>query len=301
MNWKTHYDNSHSVEGDDNGSGGDAASAAAAGANANADGSQNSGAQGGKQSDPANKDAASLLESGGKDPAGQAWAAPEKYQVKKEDGSIDIEATAQKIDAARSELEKRLGAGGLPPETPDAYVIETLPDGMTMDDLKADPLFGDFAAKAHKAGYNNEQIALAVNEFYARAEEMGGGMAKLDDKAAAAELQRVWTTKEDFQTNLKLSHRAASAVAEKAGIPLDQVYKDIGNNPTFMRLMAAIGPEFAEDTRIDGEMTDTQNWEQQVAELKADPAYLDGKNPKHKEVMDKVNALYAKRYPEKKT
>ena len=46
-----------------------------------------------------------------------AVSIPEKYQVKKEDGSIDIEASSLKLAEAYGHLEKRLGSGDAPPKT----------------------------------------------------------------------------------------------------------------------------------------------------------------------------------------
>ena len=54
---------------------------------------------------------------------GQAVAIPEKYQVKKEDGSLDIEASSLKLAEAYGHLEKRMGSGDVPPKTAADYQI----------------------------------------------------------------------------------------------------------------------------------------------------------------------------------
>jgi len=171
---------------------------------------------------------------------------------------------------------------------------------MTFDELKADPLFTEFATKAHAVRMNNAQMNLAIEEFYTRVEQFGEGAAKLDDKAATAELQKHWKTPEEFKANLRHSYRATDAAAKKAGLEMADVYKELGNNPTFMRLMASFGPELGEDVPVINSAQSAQGWESQAADIKADPAYNDKAHPKHKEVLEKMKVLYAKRYPEPK-
>src|SRR5690606_2632444 len=103
------------------------------------------------------------------------------------------------------------------------------------------------------------------------------GATMLDTDGARAELQKAWATEAEFNRNIGNAFTAASAIAEKAGIPIDEIMVPtaLGNNPTFLRLMAAIGPEFKED-RVPGDTTMVT--QEDINALMVSEAYT---NPKH--------------------
>lgn len=189
-----------------------------------------------------------------------------------------------------SALEKRMHAGDAPPKSPDDYTPD-LPDGMTLETLKADPMFSGFLKGAHSKGMTNSQVSYILGEFQQR-------MALLDQQrndpgVAEAELQKVWTTPQAMTKGLQDSYRAVRAFAENDE-HASAIESKFGNDPDFIRFMAKVGGELGEDkptaglTPLEAETLET---------LKAHPAYFDAKHPEHKVIAAKVSALYSKLYP----
>lgn len=214
---------------------------------------------------------------------------PEKYQVKNEDGTINWEASALKQAQGYDSLAKRMGAGEAPPQTPDGYAPE-LPQGLTMDQLKTDPMFAGFLKGAHAKGMNNAQVSWAISEYASRVNMMNE--QRNDPGVAEAELGKVWTTPQMMERGLNDSFRAAQAFAvdQEHAARLD---KKFGNDPDFIQLMAKVGKELGEDTPPQG-ITGTER-ESREALMKS-PAYLDAKHPDHAVTVAKVRASYEKEF-----
>lgn len=216
---------------------------------------------------------------------------PEKYLVKREDGSTDWEASALKQAQGYGELAKRLGSGDAPPKTPEEYAPD-LPEGVTMDALKSDPLFAGFLKGAHAKGLNNAQVSYILGEFQQRMQLMQEQAR--DPAVAEAELSKVWTTPAAMEKGLGNSYRAAKAFAD-GDEHFAKLEQKFGSDPDFIRLMAKIGAELGEDrppaglSPVEAETLET---------LKAHPAYSDAQHAEHGAVVAKVAALYRKLYPD---
>jgi hypothetical protein len=215
---------------------------------------------------------------------------PEKYQVKNEDGTVNWEASALKMAQGHAALEKRLGAGEAPPKDPDSYAPD-LPQGVTMDALKSDPLYAGFLKGAHAKGLNNAQVGWLLGQFQ---ERMAMATAGPDPTVAEAELAGIWKLPGEMDKNLSNSYRAAHAFAADKE-HAERVEQKFGNDPDFIRLMAKIGGELGEDRPPEG----ITSVEQETLEsLIASPAYMDAKHPEHAKTVAKTRALYAKKYPD---
>lgn len=223
---------------------------------------------------------------------------PEKYRVAKADGQIDIEASARKVADAHRHLEQRLGAGDVPPKSAEEYELKGLPETIKIEDIKADPEMQSFLKSAHGKGLTNEQVSFVLNEYLQRAPKLVENGQKLTVEETTAALKQAWKTDADYTANMGHAYRAASAISEKAGVTFADLEKSgLGNHPLFIRLMASIGPELAEDSMPSGgQPMGSGDFDSQVAELRANPAYSDVKHPQHKQFMDKMSALYTKRY-----
>ena len=225
-------------------------------------------------------------------PAGDGPATiPEKYIVKNEDGTPNWEASALKQAQGYAALAQRMGAGEAPPKDADSYAPE-LPQGVTMDALKGDPLYAGFLKGAHAKGLNNSQVGWLLGQFQ---ERMSMATAGPDPAVAEAELSQVWKLPGEMDKNLSNSYRAAHAFAadKEHAARLEQKF---GNDPDFIRLMAKIGGELGEDT---GAPQGISSVEQETLEsLISSPAYMDAKHPDHAKTVAKTRALYAKKYPE---
>ncbi len=217
----------------------------------------------------------------------------------KDDGTFDEAATTTKLLEVYGNLEKRMGSGGAPPATVDEYAPEGLPDGFSFDEVKADPMYQEFAKEAHAAGFNNAQMGLVLKAWQERAGAVAEASMNITLDQAKAELATAWGGPEKLAENLPLASQAVAAAAQKAGLTVEQVNEaGLGRNPTFLRLMAALGPEFKPDgaTPI-GVALNASDFDTQLAEIKAHPGFADDRHPEHKALMAKKAALYEKRYP----
>jgi hypothetical protein len=231
------------------------------------------------------------------DPAADpsAWV-PEKYRVAKEDGSLDLEASARKVEAARSELEKRLGTGGAAPKTPEEYTV-TVPDSMKdMVNLDEDAGFKEVRNSLHGLGLTQKQFDGVMGEYWKIAPALVGASSQLSAEACTAELGKLWTDPTTSKANFKHALNAATRVGSIAGVSMDEIESSgLANNPAFIRMMAALGPEFSEDTAQAGGGGVLQT-ESGVQELMRSEAYTNEKHPKHAETVAKVRTFFNRQH-----
>ena len=236
--------------------------------------------------------AAAPAPAGGDGEAGDKPAAiPDKYIVKREDGSTDWEASALKQAQGYGELAKRLGQGEAPPQTPEGYAPE-LPQGVSMEQLKTDPLFAGFLKGAHAVGLNNKQVSYLLGEFQQRVQLMNDQAA--DPAVAEAELGKVWQTPQQMQRGLQGAYRGTHAFAADQE-HAQRLEKKFGSDPDFIRLMAKVGSELGEDRLPEGGLTQVET--ESLESLRRSEAYNNSKHPDHAKTVAKVNALYAKKHP----
>lgn len=241
----------------------------------------------------------------GKGAAPAEWSVPEKYAVKNGD-EIDWQATARKIDEGRSHLEKRFGAGDVPPTDVAGYKL-ALPEAHAQAlagwDLAADEKLQGFVAGAHELGFTQKQLDHVLGAYANMAVEAQGAAAvkpEQEAEKAATALREVWKDDAEFDKNVGLAFAAGQKLANKLGVPFDDFNEALGNNPMFLRLAAALAPEMHEDTPAGTQagMAEAQDFDAQVATLRAEKDALPEKdNARRQAVQDKINALYAKRYP----
>ncbi len=213
---------------------------------------------------------------------------PEKYQVKREDGTIDMDASLAKWSGGHSNLEKRLGSGDAPPASPDDYA-PTLPQGLTMDQLKADPMFSSFLKGAHARGMSNADVSFVLEAYQERLQ------ASSTPEVGEAELRKTWTTDDQMQRGLRDCYRATQAFTGGDEELMQRIEKKFGNDPDFVRLMAQVGRELHEDTPPGGTLSGGE--EMALSALMGHPSYFDAKHPEHAVTVAKVKALYAKLHP----
>lgn len=243
---------------------------------------------------PAPAPADSLLKTGANDSGTSTAFIPEKFQVKKEDGSLDIESSARKTAEAYGELEKRLGAAPVIPKAASEYKVE-VPDNLKEAiDVATDPGIKGFLGGALAQGMTQAQVDFVMGQYFTMAPQLVAGAGQLDATAATAELKKVWATDEDFSRNVKNAYTGATAVAQMAGIDISEIMDGpLGNSPQFLRLMAAVGPEFKEDTGVSGSRIVAES---DINALLVSPAYTDPKHPDHGKVSKQVQSYYQRKY-----
>lgn len=246
---------------------------------------------------------ASVL-AGGTPPAGAAAATPgpndwipEKFRVMKEDGSMDIEASARKVEEHRSHLEKRMGAGDLPPKTADEYKVnipEALADQFKAEDLAADPMLKSFMTDALAAGMTQKQVDMVIGQYLERLPAVGGAMAQLNADECTAKLKEVWKSDADYTKNVQQAYQAAKTYGGK---DFEAILKDHGNDPRLVKLLAGVGKELGEDR---GTPAGSAGMTEQTAEsLTKTEAYWNSNHADHAATVEKVRAFYERTYGSK--
>jgi hypothetical protein len=231
--------------------------------------------------------------SAGDAPKPLAEAIPEKYRVVGADGKFDQDASTRKMLEGHSALEKRMGAGDAPPKTPEDYKIEGLPEHINIEELKKDEKYNGFLKAAHGRGLTNAQVSFVLNEYMSRADDVAGVQTA---ESANAELRKVWADDQSFDANRKAAFRAATTVAQRAGLSIEAVNEALGNNPVAIRLLAAMGAEMKEDNPPNDT---TQASEMDVNSLMKSKAYWDAKDPEHEKVKAKVSAHFVSKFSKK--
>lgn len=221
------------------------------------------------------------------------------------DGKLDIEASFTKVEEARGHLEKRLGAGDVPPAAIGDYKV-TVPDALKESlaswDMAKDDKLQAFLGDAHKAGLTQAQLDVVMGRYFDLAPQLQAAAQVLTPEQrqakGAEELKQVWKTEADFKAGTREAFKAFSQFGAKAGITLQQIEESgLADNPLFVRLWAAVGPELNEDTTpiTDGSPA-AGDWQEQVTALKAERDALQPKDPRRAQLQTKINDLYTKRY-----
>lgn len=265
------------------GSGGEAGAAGAAGAGAAGAAGEGGGTGAGGGQEGGGQ---SALSAGGA-PEWKLESVPEKYHVKKEDGSFDVEAMLRKADEARSALEKRMGSGGIRPKDPAEYKMPDMPKALK--DVKLET--ADFAKKAHDLGLSQEQYAGVMAEYLNLLPNLVQGQAQAQSQEVVAQLNELWG--ESAKANFAGAFTVANRVAEKMGVPFSEVEAAVGNNPMALRILASFADEVSEDktpNAANNALPAGFNIEAAIVS----EAYTNSAHPEHKKITDQVNAWYAK-------
>ncbi|WP_284459605.1 hypothetical protein [Cupriavidus campinensis] len=246
---------------------------------------------------PAPAPSGSLLETGANG-APTTDFIPEKYRVNKEDGTFDLEASSRKLSEAYANAEKRIGGGDIPPKSAEDYTV-TVPDTFKESfDPKTDEGFKAFSGKMHELGLTQKQMDGVMAQYFEMAPQLVIGAAVLDANAAKTQLEQAWAPQGGFDHQIRNAYQGAAAIAAKAGIPVDEIMapNGLGNNVQFLRMMAAIAPEFSEDTSSGGNTMGGASTEDQINEMMLSEAYKNPKHADHEKVSQRVKAFFEKKY-----
>lgn len=215
---------------------------------------------------------------------------PDKFKVQKEDGTLDMEASARKMGESLQHLEKRMGSGDAPPKTAEEYTV-TVPDEWK-DAFPADSeTMAAFRKDAHEQGLSQKQFDFFISKYVEQAPSLVAGGAKASYEQAEAELKATWKTDAEFKTQTGNAFKAWSAFAD----PADSGKMDeIGNSPAVVRLLARIGSEMKEGAGIpaSADATGTDD----IKTMLTSEANTNPKHPDHSATRAKIDAFYAKKY-----
>lgn len=215
---------------------------------------------------------------------------PEKFRVKKDDGTLDIEATAAKVEEHRASLEKRLGTGDIRPKTAAEYKLPELPEalkGMPVDDEST----AKFREDAHKMGLSQAQFEGVMARYYEMAPLLVNAGMQHSAETTVGELKKAWG--ENYDANAKNAWRGVTQIAKVAGLTVDQVESELGNSPAFNRIMAAVGAQLQEDRSVNpgGASGASGGGMAEAGKLQASEAFRNPSHPEHKQTVDKWNAI----------
>jgi hypothetical protein len=235
---------------------------------------------------------------GGAGAAASASAAepsiPEKFIVKTAAGEIDHAATALKIAQAYGPLEKRMGGGDAPPQSAEGYKVnvpEALAEKISADDLAKSEDFKGFLGKMHELGLSQKQLDGVAAELLERSmklQEAAPAMAAADCEAQLRQVEG-WASDTEYRQQIRSAFTAGKQIF---GADFDSLVNDYGNDPRFVRGLASIGKEMAEDMQPSPEaMAQIQ---ENLDGLMSSPAYMDANHPQHSTTVAKVSALTTK-------
>lgn len=270
---------------------------------AGADGAAGGGAAGAAAGAGADAGAAGVAAPGSLLATGAAAAAdgapttdfiPEKLRVMKEDGTLDMDASSRKLAEAYGSLEKRFGSGDAPPKEASEYKV-TVPDSLKdAFDPATDTGMQAFLTGAHAAGLNQAQVDFVMGKYFEMAPALAAGAVLHDAATATAELKKTWATDADFTRNVKNAYVGTNAAAQKAGLEVAEIMNGpLGNNPQFLRLMAALGPEFQEDPGAGGQSMPAH---EDINTLLVSEAYTNPRHVDHAKVSAQVKRYFERKH-----
>lgn len=230
---------------------------------------------------------------------------PEKYQVKKEDGSLDLEQSSRKLAESYKHLETRLGSGDIPPKTADEYAVKLEGvEGFNWDEFKADEGTQSFLKGAHAKGLTNAQVEYVIGEYMKAAPGLVEGGVQLSQQDCAATLKAAWGDEQAMTQNVRASYRAAETFASEPGKPgnFAALQAKYGNDPDFIAFTANIGRELKEDSAINGgAQVNEADFNIKAAELRAQLQALPAHDPKRPGVQAQLDAMYEQKYSKPKS
>jgi hypothetical protein len=213
---------------------------------------------------------------------------PEKYQIKKDDGTIDIEASSLKLAEAYGNLEKRLGTGDIPPKTAEEYEVK-VPDALKESwNPKEDPLLQSFLKDAHAIGMTQKQLDMVMGKYMELAPELVDAGRQLDAEACTTELKAVWKTDEQYKAEVSKAYKAAVGYF---GADADAIIKEYGNDPRIIRGFAKLGGEMGEDKSLNfGSVAEQSS----IDSIMTSEAYNKPNHPDHARVSAQVRTHFEK-------
>ena len=217
--------------------------------------------------------------------AGLLAKVPEKFHVKQGD-ALDTAASLAKALEHREHLEKRLGAGDLPPKTAAEYAF-TPPPELKDFEFKTGRI-DQFREGFHKLGGTQEMYQYVMSQYIDAVPDLMEGAAKMTATEARAELQKVWPVTTDYEAGIGNAQRALRGLPPE----LQEATREFGTDPAFLRVLAHFGTQMREDRPPGAGGAPLPAGD--INQLMASKAYTDPKDPNHAAVSKQVRDYYAR-------
>jgi len=226
------------------------------------------------------------------------FTVPEKFLVKKEDGSMDWEGIGKKAIAGFSWAEKKIGSGEIPPEKEDGYTLDykAFPEGIRVDAEKEK----GFLKMMHGLGMTNKQAQGVIDKYAGMLTEglqLQGKNVDADYNGVLTDVQKEWGEQApEKKAAVNAAFRALADDRMKADA--DKIGKDLkATHRALLSVLAKVGADYQEDNPPVGETTGSG---EAIEELQKSKAYWDPTDPQHETVNRKVKEYYSRKYAEKK-
>jgi len=214
---------------------------------------------------------------------------PEKFKVTEGETGFDLAKSAQKMAQSYQELEKRIGAGDLPPQDINGYKVEI--DGLDWNALKDAPGMADVLEEARALNYTSKQMEFMVKQVMMNQPGETGAAGGFTEQQAQAELQKEWADPQVYRQNV---NSAVNAVKSLFGNDAPDFIRDYGNDPRIIKAFATLGREVGEDTL--GRAAAPVESAETIDQLMQGEAYNNPNHADHKRASARVRAYFQKTY-----
>ena len=183
------------------------------------------------------------------------------------------------------------------PEKIEDYKVK-FKEGYTIDEKFSKA----FTENAHKLGILPKQaqkLAEWFSDLNIAEEQSLIAAQKTNFEKMVGDLKKEWGNSFDLEVG-----RANKVIQELGGKELyDHMNKlGIGADANMMKFLAKVGGAlYGEHKIVEGQGTSStmspKELDAEIKKLQAEPGYFDKNHPRHKTIVEEVQALYAKRYP----
>lgn len=202
-----------------------------------------------------------------------------------------------KSDAEWSEVYDRLGR----PKAAEEYEINPHPDAPEKMVERMKQNVGWFKETAHKLGLTQDQAQKFYHEYTGLVMNANKqANERIEQEMSQAQQSLKSELGEAYAGKMALANRAISEVGGEELIALFE-RSGMGRNPVVVKAFIKMGEMMGEEVGLtkDGQPSASMDdLDAQIAEIKADPAYMDAKDPRHKTLVDKMSKLMSRRHPE---
>lgn len=161
-----------------------------------------------------------------------------------------------------------------------------------------------FRGTAHELGLNANQAGTLYDKYsrfiYSQAQSQNDAIKSEMDSARESLKTELGDA---YDGKMTLANRA---ITEIGGEPLISLFErsGMGRNPTVVKAFIKLGEMMGEELGLDSggdNKESNSDLDTQIADIQADPAYVDKNAPQHKVLVEKMSKLMQRRHPEPKT
>jgi hypothetical protein len=221
---------------------------------------------------------------------------PEKFRTMRDDGTVDLEASAAKMAESYSYLEKKLGSGEAPPKSHTDYAPVFSDDApIAFDDIKDDPVLQSFMEGAHQVGLTNAQVSYVLDQYLkVLPSDIEARDELLANDCIGQLKETTWKDEATLKAGLADAYRAVSTVA---GEDADYLMATYGNDPAFIRFAAQFGNGMREDSPPQAmQMIPAEQFTEASYALTQQLMDMPVNDPRRPALLARQAEMYAKQY-----